>query len=118
MNFKRVGGKPFGVQLNKAEQKVLNEAINQQILENDLQFQMDNDSAILEMLHVHFGFGKKRLKKAWKLFYAEHKKLREHYEMNPEDGGWLCRQRLLTIGVDLEQWYKEEQEEENAVQSE
>lgn len=94
MNFKRVGSKPFGVQLNKAEQKVLNEAINQQILENDLQFQMDNDSAILEMLHVHFGFGKKRLKKAWKLFYAEHKKLRDHYEMNPEDGGWLCRQRL------------------------
>ena len=63
MNFKRVGSKPFGVQLNKAEQKVLNEAINQQILENDLQFQMDNDSAILEMLHVHFGFGKKRLKR-------------------------------------------------------
>lgn len=63
MIFKRVGSKPFGVQLNKAEQKVLNEAINQQILENDLQFQMDNDSAILEMLHVHFGFGKKRLKK-------------------------------------------------------
>ena len=63
MNFKRVGSKPFGVQLNKAEQKVLNDAINQQILENDLQFQMDNDSAILEMLHIHFGFGKKRLKK-------------------------------------------------------
>ena len=63
MNFKRVGSKPFGVQLNKAEQKVLNEAINQQILENDLQFQMDNDSAILEMLHVHFGFWKEATEK-------------------------------------------------------
>lgn len=114
MFFKRAGGKPFGVTLNKAEQKVLDAEISKQILENDLQFQMDNDSAILEMLHVHFGFGKKRLKKAWKLFYAEHKKLREYYQM-PDDGGWLCRQRLLKIGVDLEQWYKEEQEEENAV---
>lgn len=33
--------------------------------------------------------------------------------MPPEDGGWLCRQRLLRIGVDVEQWYKEEQEEQN-----
>lgn len=111
MNFKRIGGKPFGIQLNKAEQKVLDEEINRQILENDLQFSIDNDSAILEMLHVHFGFGKKRLRKAWKLFYAEHKKLREYYQMEPEDGGWLCRQRLLKIGVDVEAWYKEEQEE-------
>ena len=117
MIFKRVGSKPFGVQFSKAEQKVLDAEIKKQILEHDLQFQMDNDSAILEMLHVHFGFGKDRLKKAWKLFYAEHNKLREHYEMTPEDGGWLCRQRLLEIGVDLEQWYKEEQEEENAIQS-
>ena len=111
MNFKRIGSKPFGIQLNKAEQKVLDAEINRQILENDLQFSIDNDSAILEMLHVHFGFGKKRLKKAWKLFFAEHKKLREYYQMEPEDGGWLCRQRLLKIGVDVEAWYKEEQEE-------
>ncbi len=113
MLFKRNGGKPFGIILNKVEQRVLDEEINKQILEHDLQFQIDNDSAILEMLHVHFGFGPKRLKKAWKLFYAEHRKLREHYGMAPEDGGWLCRQQLLKIGVDVEQWYKEEQEEQN-----
>ena len=112
MFFKRIGGKPFDVQFNKAEQKVIDEKIFEQILEKDLQFSIDNDSAILDMLHVHFGFGPKRLKKAWKLFYAEHKKLREHYEMSPEDGGWLCRQQLLKIGVDVEQWYKEEQEEQ------
>ena len=111
MNFKRIGSKPFGIQLNKAEQKVLDEEINRQILENDLKFSIDNDSAILYMLHVHFGFGKKRLRKAWKLFFAEHKKLRDYYQMEPEDGGWLCRQRLLKIGVDVEAWYKEEQEE-------
>lgn len=77
MFFKRIGGKPFDVQFNKAEQRIIDEKINEQILEHDLQFQIDNDSAILDMLHVHFGFGPKRLKKAWKLFYAEHKKLRE-----------------------------------------
>lgn len=77
MYFKRMGSKPFGVKLNNAEQKVLDEEIYRQLLEKDLQFSIDNDSAILEMLRVHFGFGPKRLKKAWKLFYAEHKKLRE-----------------------------------------
>jgi len=111
MNFKRIGGKPFGVVLNKAEQAAMDKEITRQILEKDTEFSIDNDSAILEMLHVHFGFGKKRLRKAWKLFYAEHKKLREYYQMPPEDGGWLCRQRLLKIGVDVEAWYKEEQEE-------
>ena len=109
MNFKRAFGKAFGVQLNKAEQKILNDEIRKQILENDLQFQIDNDSAILEMLRVHFGFGKKRLKRAWLLFYAEHKKLRDYYEM-PEDGGWLCRKSLLEHGVDLEAWYREQEE--------
>ena len=111
MNFKRFGGKVFGVQFNKAEQAVLDKEINRQIVENDKKFSIDNDSSILYMLHVHFGFGKKRLKKAWKLFYAENKKLRDYYLMEVEDGGWLCRQKLLQIGVDVEEWYREEQEE-------
>lgn len=86
----------------------MNQEITRQILEQDAAFSMDNDSSILWMLHVHFGFGPKRLKKAWKLFYSEHKKLVSHYELNPEDGGWLCRQELKKIGVDVEEWYKEE----------
>ena len=53
MNFKRIGSKPFGIQLNKAEQKVLDEEINRQILENDLQFSIDNDSAILYICFMY-----------------------------------------------------------------
>lgn len=86
----------------------MNQEITRQILEQDAAFSMDNDSSILWMLHVHFGFGPKRLKKAWELFYAEHKKLVKHYELSPEDGGWLCRQELKKIGADVEAWYKEE----------
>lgn len=71
MNFKKAGGKIFGVALNKAEQRALDQEIKKQIVENDTQFSIDNDSSILWMLHVHFGFGPKRLKKAWKLFYAK-----------------------------------------------
>lgn len=112
--FKKAGGKIFGVQFNKAEQRALDQAINEQIVENDRAFDMDKESSILWMLHKQFGFGPKRLKKAWELFYAETLKLREYYLMDQEDDGWLARKMLKEIGCDIEEWYKEEGSEANA----
>ena len=106
--FKKSGGKIFGVQFNKAEEKALNQAINEQIVANDRAFDMDKESSILLMLHTQFGFGPKRLKLAWKLFYVETLKLREYYLMDQEDDGWLARQKLTDIGCDIEEWYREE----------
>ena len=83
--FKKSGGKIFAVQFNKAEEKALNQAINEQIVANDRAFDMDKESSILWMLHTQFGFGPKRLKLAWKLFYAETLKLREYYLMDQDD---------------------------------
>ena len=74
----------------------------------DRAFDMDKESSILWMLHTQFGFGPKRLKLAWKLFYAETLKLREYYLMDQEDDGWLARQKLKDIGCDIEEWYREE----------
>ena len=105
--FKKSGGKIFGVQFNKAEQRALDHAINEQIVANDRAFDMDKESSILWMLHTQFGFGPKRLKKAWDLFYAETQKLREYYLMDPADDGWLARQKLKGIGCDIEEWYRE-----------
>ena len=79
--FKKSGGKIFAVQFNKAEERALDQEIKKQIVENDRAFDMDKESSILWMLHTQFGFGPKRLKLAWKLFYAETRKLREHYLM-------------------------------------
>lgn len=45
--FKKSGGKIFGVQFNKAEEKALNQAINEQIVANDRAFDMDKESSIL-----------------------------------------------------------------------
>lgn len=106
--FNKAGGKIFKVQFNKAEQRALDHAINEQIVENDRAFDMDKESSILWMLHTQFGFGPKRLKKAWKLFYSETLKLREYYLMDQEDDGWLARKKLKEIGCDVEEWYKEE----------
>ena len=41
------------------------------------------------------------------LFYSETVKLREYYQMEQEDDGWLARQKLKEIGCDVEQWFKD-----------
>ncbi len=107
MNFKRFGGKIFGVQFNKAEQAAVDREVHRQIIENDRRFDMDREASILWMLHTRFGFGTKRLRAAWELFYAETVKLREYYQMDQTDDGWLARLKLKELGVDLEEWYKE-----------
>lgn len=55
MYFKKAGGSIFGVSLNKAEQKALDQEIKRQIVENDHRFDMDKESMILWMLHTEFG---------------------------------------------------------------
>lgn len=110
MIFKKTGGKIFGVALNKAEQKAMDQEIRRQIVENDRAFDMDKEASILWMLHTRFGFGPKRLKEAWSLFYSETLKLREYYQMEQNDEGWLARQKLKDAGCDLEKWYQEWEE--------
>ena len=106
--FKKSGGKIFAVQFNKAEERALDQEIKKQIVENDRAFDMDKESSILWMLHTQFGFGPKRLKLAWKLFYAETRKLREHYLMEQADDGWLARKKWRGCGRCFEAWNREE----------
>ena len=106
--FKKAGGRIFGVQFNSNEQSAVDQEIKRQIVENDRKFSMDQEAAILWMLHTRFRFGAKRLKEAWRLMYAEKEALREHYEMPKEDETWLCLRKLKELGVDLEELYREE----------
>lgn len=110
MNFKRFKGKIFGVTLNSKEQAALELEVRRMVSEQMKQYELDNDAAILWMLHTQFGFGPKRLRQAWESFYAEMHKLREYYEMPQEDGPWLCRQMLKDkLGIDIDKWYEEEE---------
>lgn len=52
MYFKKSGKTIFGVQLNKAEQKAMDQEIRRQIVENDRRFDMDKESSILWALHT------------------------------------------------------------------
>ena len=104
-------GKVFGAELTAAERKAMNIEITRQLIERDKKYQADIDALILYVL-MSYGCKKKRLKQFWKRFVAEHKKLREFFEMDQQgDSEWLAHRMLREIGVDVHQWYKEEQDE-------
>ena len=109
MRVKKFNGKPYGVSFTAQEQKAMNMEINRQLLERDEKYKEDIDAMILYVLMVHYGWKKKRLRKFWKAFIAEHKALREFYQMNEDgDATWLAHRMLKDIGVDVHQWYKED----------
>lgn len=74
--------------------------INQQILDHDNAYSLDLDSMVLWTLHVHCGFGKKRLEDFYRAMICEHLRMREFYEIDdtyPER--YLLKERC---GVDVE----------------
>ena len=105
MRIKKAGGKIFGAVLSAAEKKAMDMEINRQIVEADRRYADDIDAMVL----VHLGFGKKRLRKFYDAFSAEHDRLIQYYQM-PDDYTWLCKEMLKRIGVDVEAWNKERKE--------
>ena len=78
--------------------------INQQCLEADAKLALDVDSMVLWTLHTHLGFGPKRLHGFYLAMAAEHRRMRECYEM---DSLYPERRKLKELGADVEQWQKE-----------
>lgn len=91
---------------NQSQKNAMEKEIRRQILEWDEKHSIDIDSSVLWVLHEGFGFGHKRLKRFWDLFIKLHKELRDYYQMDPEDNGWICKEKLKRMGVDVEEWYK------------
>ena len=106
MRVKQYKNKIFGADLTAKERLAMNIEINRQIVEADRKYTNDIDAVMLYTLHVHLGFGKKRLRRFWEAFQEEHKALIEYYQM-PDGGVWLCQRKLKGIGVDVEEWNKE-----------
>lgn len=106
MNFKKYKGQIFDVELTPKEEKVLHEKINEQIIATHQQFTDDFDYMILRVLHNHFGFGPKRLRKAYDLFMEDNDALIKHYEM-ADAGAYIARRDMNAIGCNVEQWNRE-----------
>lgn len=113
MKVKKAGGKVFGAVLTAAEKKAMSMEINRQIVEADRRYTDDIDAMVLYTLRVHLGFGKKRLRKFYDAFSAEHDRLIQYYQI-PDDYPWLCKEMLKHIGVDVEEWNRERREPNEA----
>ena len=109
MIFKKFRGIIFDVELTAKEQKALDEKINQQIIGTHQQFTDDFDYMTLRMLHNHFGFGLKKLRRAYYLLVDDNESLIKHYEM-PDAGAYIARKELNDLGCNLEQWRRERSE--------
>ena len=91
---------------NSKQREIMNHEINKYVIEVNDQYQKDFDAMIVWYVHVHLGFGKKRLRRFYDGFRKEYERLIEHYQMQG-DTGWLCRYKLKEIGVDIDEWVKE-----------
>ena len=113
MRVKKINGKPYGVEFTAAERKAMNLEINRQIAEKDERYKEDIDAMVLYVLMSCYGWKKKRLRKFWNAFISEHKALRERYKMDDAgDNEYLAHWKLKQIGVDIHQWYKEDEPSE------
>ena len=109
--MKKYNGRIYGAELTASERKAMDIEIGRQLVERDKKYKEDIDAMVLYVLMAHYGWRKKRLREFWKAFTAEHNALRDFYQLDePGDHQWLVHRQLKEIGVDIHQWYKEDEQ--------
>ena len=94
--------------MSSKERKILNEKIKEEILAQDRALSMEVDAMLLWVLHTLFGFGKNRLRRVWEFCFSEHEITRGFYQNDERNkNGWIHKEQLKGIGVDIEEWYRE-----------
>lgn len=116
MIIKKYKGKPYGVEYTAAERKAMDIEFRRQSAEYDRKYKEDIDAMVLYVLAEEYGWRRRRLRKFWNAFSKVHKALCEDYLMDdPGDNEWLAHRKLNQIGVDVRQWYKEDEQNEQTV---
>lgn len=108
--FKRSGKSIFGCQFNRKEQEAMEQEIRKQLAEWDQKNAIEIDAMFLWFMHEEFGFGMERLRRVYFGFRPYMEALAKRYEMNGPDTPFLCTEKLLKYGVNLEDWEKELEE--------
>ena len=91
--------------------KAANREIYRQILERDRQFQRENDAMFLWAAHEFLRVGTDRLKRFYRYLFTRHEELRNYYDLDPDDEGWIYSQKLKGIGFDIDEETRKIQEE-------
>lgn len=107
MWIKKSNNRPFGARFNTREQQAIDIEVKKQLREWDLKHAREIDAIVLWILHEEFGFGYKRLKRFHDSFNPAIRGLVDRYELEESDLIWLCTKKLKEHGEDLDEWYKE-----------
>ena len=96
-----------------AQNKAMMDEIRRQTIIADRDHYLDIVAMVLWALHIHkpTRYGRKRLKAFYKDFSKIHQELLDYYELYDHETSWIAHYKLKEIGVDVHQWYKEEQNE-------
>lgn len=86
------------------EDDALNKEIRRQMLEQESRYLQGFDAVFLWGLHVIFGFGAERLKRAYKGVIRVYREMRDYYEM---EGSFPAETKLKEIGLDMDELRKE-----------
>lgn len=87
--------------------KIMQDEISKEVIRVSDQYAKDYDATVLWVLHRMTGWGRIRLKRFWDMYVKEHKRLKDRYSMGRSDIPWICSELLEEIGVDLDKWYEE-----------
>lgn len=112
MIVKKVGGSIIGAHLTNAEKKALEIEVRKMVAAELEKAWTEVDAIILWQLHINkrTRFGKSRLRGFYDDFVPELEALIERYQMDDSDDTWLCTRKLKEMGIDLDEWRKQNEE--------
>jgi hypothetical protein len=90
------------VSLTKKQRDVLKEEIKNALVRKLEEYDREFDAIVLWVLREQLGFGKKRLERFYKMFFALSRELKNRYE--EESPGLPAMAELKKIGVDVVEW--------------
>lgn len=98
--------------LSPAQERAMKKEIHRQCSAYWEKHELELMAMILWQLHEQEGWGPKRLKRFFMSFTPTLDSLLHRYEMETdEEKFWLCTRKLKDIGVNLEEWQKEDEKD-------
>ncbi len=94
--------------LSANERRLINREIKLQVHEIAEENFANTIATFMYTLHLYSGWGKKKLKDFYIKFDELHKELLDWYQLPTTDDGWLCKIKLKEIGVDIDEWIRED----------
>lgn len=107
MRVKKSGGKVYGVELTRAEERAMNMEIDRQFAEHTRKHILEIEAIVIWTIRHFLNWGETRLKRFYAGLDEALNKLVNRYEMDSEGSAWLCTKQLKDEGFDIEKWHQE-----------